>query len=445
MNDDIVTLISRNGEEKIVCPKYFGEYFQKREGYIPLKNSYISLLHKLLNINIIRKIKIICKLILKSKFIFKDPQHSETVIFDCETTVADMEKILPNKNYVVIPTRLNKIDEIYLSKKVIFYVLKNFFKRGLKQNYLLALIKVTAPKIVLTEIEFSTDFHIISKILHDENEIECIAIQNGTPHLFAFMSAYMKKNFFISKLFCFSKYDQLFYEENKINVKKIEIIGSLKSSLSYEYVKSKKMKINPNKYDICLVSTPMVFLNYDYPQVKNLADCVGLIAEFTYRLCKKHNLNLIFTGKSDKGTKYADREIFFYKHYLKDYDFKIFQSSDRRANYFSYINIMQSKLSISAVSTILREAIAFEKKILSCNFTGHPEVAFPGLGHELSEDNICIAQKPSYEHFEEKVLKILSMTNQEYFDELGKDKFLLMKPTVEAAGSMREILQRKVC
>ena len=105
---------------------------------------------------------------------------------------------------------------------------------------------------------------------------------------------------------------------------------------------------------------------------------------------------------------------------------------------------MQSKLSISGICTILREAIALEKKVLSCNFTGHPEIAFPGLGYELSDSSICIIKEPKFEVFEEKVLKILSMSNQEYFNQLGKDKFFLMRPTIDAADSMRKILHEKV-
>ena len=46
-------------------------------------------------------------------------------------------------------------------------------------------------------------------------------------------------------------------------------------------------------------------LNGDFWQVKNLADSFGLVAEFTYKLCKKHNLNIVLAGKSGKGEKSA--------------------------------------------------------------------------------------------------------------------------------------------
>ena len=172
--------------------------FQK-EGYILLKNSYTNLLYKFLSFKILRKVKIFFKLVFRCKFFFKEPEHNKIVIFDSHTT-HNIEKILPNKNYKIISTRIEEINEIYFSKKIIFYIIRNFFKRSVKQNYLSGLIKAIAPKVVLTEIEYSPDFHIISKILH--SEIEWFAIQlTGTPYIFTFMSEEMRKNFFYSPAF----------------------------------------------------------------------------------------------------------------------------------------------------------------------------------------------------------------------------------------------------
>ena len=221
--------------------------------------------------------------------------------------------------------------------------MKNIFKRSLKQNYLTALIKVIAPKIVITHIHGSKDFHIVSKILN--NKIKFIAIQTYTPNAFNTMfPGKGKKNFFIPKLFCYGKFDELFYKNKKVNIGAYEAIGSLQSSLSYEYVKSEKLKINPNKYDICLISETQFSLNGDWSQVKNYGECFGLVAEFTHRLCRKHNLNMVFAGKCAKDTVEGRREIYFYKHYLKNYNFEIFYKSKKTESFSSYINMMKSFL-----------------------------------------------------------------------------------------------------
>ena len=94
---------------------------------------------------------------------------------------------------------------------------------------------------------------------------------------------------------------------------------------------------------------------------------------------------------------------------------------------------MQSKLIIGHISTILREAISFNKKILSCNFTGHPDIIFPTKG-------LCVLENVPYELFEERVLKILSMSEKEYFDRLNLDKNYIMKPTTNTANIIREKL-----
>jgi surface carbohydrate biosynthesis protein len=441
MNDDIITLISRDGKDKITCFKYMEEYF-KKEGYTSSKKLYIiNLLYKLSDFKILRKIKVFFTLCLRCKFFFQDPKHIELVIFDSENTTS-VEKILPDKNYVIISTRIEQINKIYVSKKIIFYIIKNFFKCSLKQNYLTALIKIIAPKIVVTHISDSRDFHIVSKTLN--NKIKFIAIQTYAPTAINTMfPGKDKKNFFIPKLFCYGKFDELFYKKKKVNIGSFEAVGSIKSSLAYEYTQSEKLKINPNKYDICLIAETLVCLNKsDHPQVKNLHDGCGLVAEFTHRLCRKHNLNTVISGKAAKDTVGARREIYFYKHYLKNYNFEIFHLPKEKREYSSYINIMQSKLTIALWSTILREAISFEKKILSFNPTGHPDVIFPGPSITFPQESICVLTKPSYELFEERVLKILSMTNKEYFSQLGKEKSFLMAPTVETASILRKRLKQ---
>ena len=413
----------------------------KKEGYTTSKKLYKNLLYKLFNFGILRKIKVFFTLCLRCKFFFQDPKHIELVIFDSESTT-HIEKILPNKNYVIISTRIKQINKIYVSKKIIFYIIKNLFKCSLKQNYLTAVIKVIAPKIVITHSSDSEDFHIVSKILN--NKIKFIAVQTYTPTAYNSMfPGKGKKNFFIPKFFCYGKFDELFYKKKKVNIGSFEVVGSLISSLSYEYTQSEKLKINPNKYDICLIAESQSTLSHsDLPQVKNLPDCYGLVAEFTHRLCRKHNLNMVFTGRAPKDTVSARREICFYKHYLKNYNFEIFQSPEETKKYSSYINIMQSKLTIALWSTMLREAISFEKKILSFNTNGHSDVIFPGPGVTFPQESICVLTKPSYELFEERVLRILSMTNEEYFSQLGKEKSFLMAPTVETASILRKKINK---
>ena len=106
--------------------------------------------------NFLRKTKLFFRLIVIAKFFFRDPVKKKIVIFDCEGAKA-MQVSLADYNFSVISTRVNKIKEIYISKKIIFYILDNFFKLSLKQNYLASLIKTIDPKLVITQIDNSKE------------------------------------------------------------------------------------------------------------------------------------------------------------------------------------------------------------------------------------------------------------------------------------------------
>ena len=117
------------------------------------------------------------------------------------------------------------------------------------------------------------------------------------------------------------------------------------------------------------------------------------------------------------------------KHYLND------NSESRFYNLWS---------SIYFFSTMLREAIAFDKKFLSFNTVSHPDIEFPGPDIPFPQESICVLKEPSYELFEERVLKILSMTNEEYFSQLGIEKSFVMKPTIDTANIMRKKIKEIV-
>ena len=199
--------------------------------------------------------------------------------------------------------------------------------------------------------------------------------------------------------------------------------------MSYEYCKIKNITINPKKYDICLVSEVRGVRN-EHDEI--FTGNAGMLAEYTHRLCKKNNLKLIFTGENDVNSQNGKNEIDFYKKYLKKENFKISQAS--RSEYPSYINIMQSRLTIGLKSTMLREAIGLNEKVLACYWSGYPDDKFP-IGDipgypddKIPMDHICFLTDDSYESFEKRVLKILSMDKSEYFKILGKEKDFIMSP-----------------
>ena len=89
-----------------------------------------------------------------------------------------------------------------------------------------------------------------------------------------------------------------------------------------------------------------------------------------------------------------------------------------------------------------QEKVAVKKLVGQSNFkTGDEKAQIKKI---KIQDSICVLKEPSYELFEERVLKILSITNEEYFRQLGKEKSFIMLPSVETANIMRKRLKEIV-
>ena len=159
----------------------------------------------MINYNLFRKIKIFFNLFLNSKITLGEPEKSDLVIYDCQSTEM-IEKVLPNDKYLIVSTRLQRIKKLYVSRKIIIYIFFNFFKRSLKQNYLAALINIISPKIVITQIDNSIDFYLTAKIF--ENKIKFIAVQNANRGDTVYSSADSIKKIFIPEFLCFSSFDE---------------------------------------------------------------------------------------------------------------------------------------------------------------------------------------------------------------------------------------------
>ena len=133
---------------------------------------------------------------------------------------------------------------------------------------------------------------------------------------------------------------------------------------------------------------------------------MGKIAQFTVKFCKEKKLNLILAGKR-QNEKLLEKEKIFYSKYI-DQDFKILPNS----NYSSYKAIENSEVTIGMMSTILREGMALNKKILSCNFTGCSAWDFPING-------ICFLNENNFEKFSIRLEKLLKLSINEYKQSLS--------------------------
>ena len=407
---------------KIGLPFFLEKFFLDKLKYKKKINLADKIKLKIFNSNFFRRLILLIKLIKKVSFKFKRPKKNKIVIFDC-TNYIDIKKVIKEKNFFLLSNRVERISEIYICKKILTFMIKNFFKRSSKLNYLIALIKIISPKTVITKIDNSKDFYEVSRELH--KKIKFIAIQNAHRGDTLFAPIKETKKIFIPYYLCFSQYEEKIYKMKKAKVKKFIPIGSIKTSLALDYIKRNKV---PKKkiYDICLISEPHTNLDFK-DDIKNFVETLGLVAQFTHRLCKEKKLKLIFVGKgTNKIKKNIEKE--FYKYFLKT-QFKIEYGS--RNSWNSYQRIMQSNLIVGHHTSLLREAISLNKKVLCCNFTGSKYLKFPSEG-------LCQLKKNTYSAFKVRAMKILSMSNEKYFLNLKQNKNFIMFPSSHFIKSLRK-------
>jgi len=391
-----------------------------------------------------RRFFLIIKLIFRVKIIFKEPKNYKLVIFD-EESIIDIKNVIKNFDYFVIQNRIDHINKIYISAKIIKLIKKNY-KGNIMTSYFVSLLEIIKPKAVITFIDNSEKFSDLAKIL--KKKIKFVAIQNAY-RLDIMENNYLYKNRLIGNdlnkelcipnFLCLGQHSIELYKKFKIKAKNFFIVGSLRLSNSLKYFKKNKINLKSYKYDVCLISDTTHkahFKNlnkkYEYT-AKYLDEGIASTVKYTIKFCMDHKKKFIFVSKNKKENyKAYNRELNFYKKYLssKEFNFLILNSAKNKSNLFdSYLAMFKSKVTVSTISTMLGENLALGNKILACNQTRLSILDFPIEG-------ICSLKNCKYEIFEKKLLYILSISNKKFLTLLRKNKNYLIsynkkKSTIE--------------
>ena len=221
--------------------------------------------------------------------------------------------------------------------------------------------------------------------------------------------------------FCFGQLEIDDCNLYKINVKNFYKYGSIGVANFFHYLNQNKIKLNKNKYDICLISEPAEGVDAYYNH-NSVEEGVAQISRFAIKFSRKHKLKFIFASKRAKKTALVknsqyNTEINYYKKYLDKSDFDYLMNNINEKKYFfsSYQAIFESKIAVAAQSTLLRNKIGLNEKILSCNLTNFKIYDFPING-------FCTINNCNYEDFENRLQKILNMSIKDYFYNIDRDK-----------------------
>ena len=379
--------------------------FYKKPRFLRLPNTKFLEKVCLFFFRYLRKIILFCSLVFRLRLSFSSPGKFKNIIFD-DTNLNVTKILFLRKNYFVLKTRIERIDKIFISKKIIKYIIKNFFKHSVKENYLSALIMEIDPTNVITLIENSVDFFIQAKIFKNKR-IKFIVTQNAVTFD---TSVEIKKKRFFSEYYAFSNYEKKIFNNKSVN-KKIIPFGSIRALAAKQYLMKKP--IPKKSYDICLISEPC-FEPFLEDLIEDKIDQkVPLVAKYSLRFAKKYKKKIIVCGKHDIKSyeKYIEEK--YYKYNLNLKKFKI--SFNDKLKFGSYRNILQSDIVIGSTSSLLREAFAFKKKVLWCNYMRAS--LFP-FSHPIR------LQKKDYLSFEKALLKLLKMKTSTYFNRIRQKEYI---------------------
>jgi len=396
-----------------------------------------------------RRFLFIFNLFYKNKFIFKNPKNHEMVIFDDES-LFDLENLISKYNFFVLQTRIEKINKVYLSLKIIKYIIKNY-NGNIMTAYLVSLLEIIDPKIVITNIHNSSKFYDVARILH--KKIIFIAIQNGAQYeIKKYKYLYkskrtnsdLSKKIYIPNFFCFGQFEIDQHKKDNIEVKNFFKTGSLNAANFFNHVKKNKISLKENLYDICLLSD-YVDLGIDKQfGSSTITKGFAQTIKYTIEFCKKHNMKMTFAWKRDKkkydkeiNNKAVNDELNFYKKLFTndEIDYLLRNSFEKKDRFMSYEVMFQSQVVVATYSTLLREYLGTGGKILSCNATSLDVFDFPIEG-------ICSIKDCTFQEFEKKLTNILSMSKGEYFEKLGNDRNYLMQ--YDSKISTIETIRKKI-
>lgn len=354
---------------------------------------------------------------LLKKFRYRQLSQVDIVVFDNENSEIIKKAILFNLKYEVLFTR----EEVfYCSPKIIYFFSKNLCKKEFRElwsrcsnfdvlhlSYLYACLRCFNPKVVLTLIDNSYQFHWLSRNFKTANYY---AIQNGVridysadsfqqnlPEIFAKTS--------MPNFICFGEFERDLYTNCGHQIDKFHPVGSL----FWSYFKN-KISITPVKkeYDLCLVS------EWDSDALNGHHLCFGFIDGlknldiFILKFLEQHqNTKLCIACRSSELAEYE----YFQKTY-SGYDISIIKNN--RSEFSTYFAIEKSEVTIALMSTVAREAFGWGEKVVFCNFSGNPRYNLPING-------IWSIVETDYKVFNNSIEEILRMNSSKYL-EINQDE-----------------------
>ena len=384
------------------------------------------------------------------KINFKKPNNKNLVVFDGMSN-QDLTFVLNDFEYSVIENRKDRIKEINLSIQLLAHSILYFYKIMIKNKlnlntlYCYALIRIINPKVIITSIDNSVQFFQISKLLESYYFIMSIQKHNALDFPISYYRFKKKltnldfnSEVYIPNYFCFGEEEIKLSKESNLDIKNFYKCGSIRSSNYFHHLNENNIKIQKNKFDICLISESAPGHNTRMGR-KYLEEGFGKLAKFTIKFAIDNNLKFIFASKRIPGSKESESELEFYKKYLDKNEYKyLLNNYNKREDIYSSFNVLfQSTIAVGCQSTLLIDKISRKEKILSCNLTNFDLYNFPIKG-------FCSINNCDYNVFSTRLKKIKEMSLADYFQDINPEKIMVYDPKESTIQKIKSVLRTKV-
>jgi len=346
-----------------------------------------------------RLLNLLIDLYRRDLLIWTEPNKAKIAVVDA-TCLQYLVPLFDGESFEIIYTRGEKL---YLTPTIIWRTINNYVRitASLSSSYVLAVLETIRPVLVVTWIDNSPIFHNASRLY---KHARFIAIQNASRYLL-YRNPGGNQPIYLTEFACFGKNEVEMYTRYGAHVEQFYPIGSLTDSYYRDYRKTLSTQTSTRPYDLCLVSQIDPMQIHEFPE---LEFSYSVLAKHLVLFCEKNKKTLCVAIRYDPTTDPSDfeAEVGWYRRHTGN-------SADiipnNRKAFTTYQLIDSSSVSLALCSTTLVEGLGRGNRCLYCNFSAHD-------CYDFFVEGLWFLKDPRYEVFEERLLELLTMTDQQFAD-----------------------------
>lgn len=315
---------------------------------------------------------------------FRSPAKAPVMIFDPDGGDILEKLILSGIEYTSIEARGEKY---YLSPHMLWRIAVNLRKYESRDiAYYASCIDVVRPRVVMTYVDNSNRFQILSRCYRGPS---FIAVQNGSRDARDIrpsngIAPTASELVSMTNFYCFGQFEEDMYKEFGHQVDDYHKIGSIRLSYYRTNIRHQAPAEEASEFDICLISNykweimeqdPATWSDRVRPIYTYTEYSQALLDEYLARYVKERGLKLCIAGNRPPFQVDLERR-FFERVYGPDATF----IPGDKASWSTFKAIENSRLSVCYNSTAGFEALGLGRKSLFVNFTGIDDLDPPRPG-----------------------------------------------------------------